>query len=194
MRTPVLETARLLLRPLRIEDAGDGQALFADWDVVKHLDGAHVPWPYPDDGAYSHYSQVTLPKAAAGEWLVWAITVKPAGRFIGVLTLKPDAEDENRGFWLGQAYWGKGFITEAIVATTDYAFDVLTMPHLRLANAAANRASSRVKEKAGATLLGVVDHIFVDGPGAKETWLLTPEAWRASAMKREAADPSYVLR
>ena len=48
--TPVLETPRLILRPLRASDAPTIQRRFPQWEVVRFL-SAIVPWPYPPDGA-----------------------------------------------------------------------------------------------------------------------------------------------
>jgi hypothetical protein len=51
--TPVLETARLVLRALRLEDAPAAQRHFPRWEIVRWLN-AGVPWPYPsDDGGAS---------------------------------------------------------------------------------------------------------------------------------------------
>ena len=57
--TPVLETARLILRPLELADADQVQLLFPHWDVVKHLNN-RVPWPYPPDGARQFYEHVAF--------------------------------------------------------------------------------------------------------------------------------------
>ena len=70
-------------------------------------------------------------------------------------------------------------MTEAAEAVTAYAFETLEWPHLYLTNATANRASARVKEKQGATLAYVEPHDFVSGPGERQVWLLTREAWLA---------------
>jgi [ribosomal protein S5]-alanine N-acetyltransferase len=63
--TPVLETRRLTLRPLRQEDVPAIQRRFPRWEVVRYL-AAHVPWPYPDDGAASHVAH-SLGQMARGE-------------------------------------------------------------------------------------------------------------------------------
>src|SRR5262245_56833363 len=47
--TPILETARLILRPPRMDDAPAVQKRFGRWEIVQHLLNT-VPWPYPDDG------------------------------------------------------------------------------------------------------------------------------------------------
>jgi [ribosomal protein S5]-alanine N-acetyltransferase len=41
---PELETERMRLRPVRLEDAEQAQKLFPQWEIVKYL-GAVVPWP-----------------------------------------------------------------------------------------------------------------------------------------------------
>lgn len=62
---PTLFTDRLVLTPLRLEDAPAIQALFLHWDTVRYLDSP-VPWPYPDDGALVYVRDVALPAMAAG--------------------------------------------------------------------------------------------------------------------------------
>ena len=59
--TPTLETERLLLCPLQLEDAEQAQRLFPQWEIVRYLN-ARVPWPYPPDGVRSFYLDVCLPR------------------------------------------------------------------------------------------------------------------------------------
>lgn len=173
---PVLETERLTLRPMRLEDAPAIQRQFNDWEVVKHLNG-HVPWPYPDDGAETHLS-TSLEKR---DRYYWTITLKEApDEAIGLISIKPeDGDAEQRGFWLGRAHWGRGLMTEAAERVTEHAFVDLGWPHLWLGNSEANRASHRVKEKQGATIMGRTPIQTVSGPAIKVVWLLTREAWLA---------------
>ncbi len=175
--TPTLHTPRLTLRPLRAEDAPAVQRQFADWEVVRHL-LARVPWPYPDDGAETNMRE-SLAKRARGEQFFWAITFKDGDdQLIGRIDLRPDAGDfEMRGFWLGRDHWGRGLMTEAANAVTDFALVTLGWPHLYVTNAADNAGSHRIKEKQGFELIDVVDGQFVEGPRKKEIWKLTREAW-----------------
>ena len=53
------------------------------------------------------------------------------------------------GYWLGEAYWGRGIVTEALVLMTDYVFDSLNMLRLFALPFADNTGSIRVLEKAG---------------------------------------------
>lgn len=159
------------------------QELFADYDNIRYLDGNVVPWPYPEDGVQTYLTEI-LPKVEAGDLIKWAICEKsdPELGLIGNITLTPKSEHDHRGFWIGKPYRGRGYMTEAVAAVTDYAFDVLKMPLLRVSNAAPNIASGQLKRKAGATLVSNSDTKYYAGGETciSETWELTPEQWRAN--------------
>jgi ribosomal-protein-alanine N-acetyltransferase len=178
--TPVLETARLILRPLAERDVPAIQRIFPQWEVVRYLN-AQVPWPYPEDGAATN-TAMCLEKRAKGEQFYWAITLKGGDDELrGRIDLWPDdgARHDMRGFWLDPLLHGQGLMTEAAEAVTGYAFRVLGWPYLYLTNAVQNRASRRVKEKQGAEHLGVEAWPSASGPGERDLWKLTREAWLA---------------
>jgi len=56
------------------------------------------------------------------------------------------------GYWLGEAFWGRGIATEALVAVTRHAVDRHGLTRLFALPFASNIASCRVLEKAGYTL------------------------------------------
>lgn len=179
--TPVLETARLILRPLEARDTPAIQRIFPQWEVVRYLN-AIVPWPYPDDGAATNMA-MCLEKRAKGEQFYWAITLKGGDDELrGRIDLWPDdgVRHDMRGFWLDPLLHGHGLMTEAADAVTGYAFEVLGWPFLYLTNAVDNVASRRVKEKQGAELLGQEPWAYVSNPqGQRDVWKLTREAWFA---------------
>ncbi|HVG18308.1 MAG TPA: GNAT family N-acetyltransferase [Blastocatellia bacterium] len=53
------------------------------------------------------------------------------------------------GYWLGEEYWGKGIVTEAVQALTDYAFSNFDLRRIYAGVFEWNLASMRVLEKAG---------------------------------------------
>jgi len=53
------------------------------------------------------------------------------------------------GYWLGETYWGRGIVTEAVTALTEWAFTELGLVRLYAPVFAHNTASTRVLEKAG---------------------------------------------
>jgi RimJ/RimL family protein N-acetyltransferase len=58
------------------------------------------------------------------------------------------------GYWLGQAHWGRGLVTEALRAVTAYAVDAYGLTRVFAVPFAHNIASCRVLEKAGYQLEG----------------------------------------
>jgi RimJ/RimL family protein N-acetyltransferase len=168
--TPVLETERLILRPLRESDAPVIQRRFPQWEIVQYLHD-EVPWPYPDDGAAVNMAQC-LEKMARRQQCYWAITLKgDDDELLGRIDLWADDGDPE--------FWGRGLMTEAANRVTDFALVDLGWPHLWLNNAEDNIASHRVKEKQGATIIDRTTRGYVYGQGVKVTWLLTREAWLA---------------
>ena len=53
------------------------------------------------------------------------------------------------GYWLGETFWGRGIVTEAVVALTEWGFTELGLARLFAPVFARNTASARVLEKAG---------------------------------------------
>jgi ribosomal-protein-alanine N-acetyltransferase len=176
--TDVLETKRLILRPLMLEDAAQAQALFSHWEIVKYLD-AVVPWPFPVDGALTYYRDSALPAMARGEEWHWTLRLKTAPeKMIGSIALLRK-ENHNRGFWIGIAWQGQGLMTEAVEATSDYWFNVLGMSVLRAPKAVENAASRHISEKTGMRVVGMKMSNYVCGPLPTEIWEITAEEWRA---------------
>ena len=56
------------------------------------------------------------------------------------------------GYWLGEAFWGRGIVTEALVAVTRHAIERHGFTRLFAVPFAYNTASCRVLEKAGYVL------------------------------------------
>jgi [ribosomal protein S5]-alanine N-acetyltransferase len=176
--TPPLATTRLILRPLQLEDAAETQVLFPHWEIVRYLD-VSVPWPYPVDGAHQFYRDVALPAMERGDTCSWSLRLKAAPEeLIGAITLDRRGED-NRGFWLGLPWHRQGLMTEACDAVTDYWFDILGCPVLRVRKAIANTASRRISELAGMRVIGVEERAYVSGRHPAERWEITADEWRA---------------
>lgn len=87
-----------------------------------------------------------------------------------------EGRPENRGFWLGKPFWGKGYMTEAVAPVMDYAFNNFGFEKLVFANAVGNLKSRRVKEKTGAKLIDVKPAKFVNPEYTEhEIWELKRE-------------------
>ena len=175
---PPLETPRLILLPVTLDDAPAMQAVFPQWEIVRYLD-ARVPWPYPPDGAITYLRDVLLPFVDLDQWWAWTVRTKDApDRLIGLIDLF-DWPGDNRGFWIDPAEQGRGYATEAAAAVTDYWFDVLGRPVLHIPKAVDNIASRRISEKLGMRRIATVEKDYVGGRMMSDVWEITAQEWRA---------------
>jgi [ribosomal protein S5]-alanine N-acetyltransferase len=175
---PLLQTRRLLLRPLELADAAQTQILFPHWEIVRYL-AKSVPWPYPPDGALAYYRDVALPAMERGEQWNWTLRLKSdPEQLIGSISLIK-GDRINRGFWLGLPWHGQGLMTEACEAVSDYWFNTLKFTVLRAPKAVGNIASRRISEKSGMRLVATEEHEFVSGRLPAEIWEITAEEWNA---------------
>jgi ribosomal-protein-alanine N-acetyltransferase len=178
MMSDVLQTKRLILRPLQLADEARTQELFPRWEIVKYLN-ATVPWPYPSDGALTYYRDVALPAIARGNEWHWTLRLKESvEEHIGAVCLCKGDQD-NRGFWIGLPWQRQGLTTEAVVAVTDYWFDVLGFEVLRAPKAIANEASRKISARTGMRVVSMQERDYVSGRLMSEIWEITAYQWHA---------------
>jgi RimJ/RimL family protein N-acetyltransferase len=68
------------------------------------------------------------------------------------------------GYWLGEEFWGRGIMTEAVGALTDFCFDNFPLRRIYAEAFANNPASARVLEKVGFVFEGrLKNHVIKDG-------------------------------
>jgi RimJ/RimL family protein N-acetyltransferase len=185
-RLPTFHTARLILREITLADAPAYSRHFVDYEVIRNLSRA-VPWPYPENGVAEFIRTVILPDQGNDRW-AWAIAEKDnPEEAIGMVDLWRRGRPENRGFWLGRKFWGRGYMTEAVEPVMDYAFDHLGFERLVFTNAVGNTRSGRVKQKTGARLLYTEPATFVDPAFTEhEVYELTKQDWQAFKAARES--------
>ncbi|MCI5061014.1 MAG: GNAT family N-acetyltransferase [Alphaproteobacteria bacterium] len=179
LKTPILETERLTLKPLGPEHLDDLQKHFNNWNIIKNLNG-NVPWPYPKDGTKTFYKTDLKPRLDQGHDHAWVITEKSESEALGLIEFRstPPKDKTHRGFWIAEDHWGKGYITEAVTAVNDFIFFDLEFPKMRLDNFLGNVGSRRIKEKTGSTFIGTIKKPWRDGKEIEvEMWELTKDAW-----------------
>jgi RimJ/RimL family protein N-acetyltransferase len=123
---PVIDTARLVLRPLRDSYVDDIVAAIGEYDVAKML--ARVPHPYTRDHAAA-YIGFTRRSAAAQRSLILGVTI--GDRLIGAVSLDAIPSRNRLGYWLVRDQWGHGYATEAVAAVIAYAFAALGVRQVR---------------------------------------------------------------
>ncbi|MGH8632673.1 MAG: GNAT family N-acetyltransferase [Burkholderiales bacterium] len=120
------------------------------WRNLTHM----FPHPYTEANAdwwFSFLAKTTEPTS-------WAIEVEGlAVGGIGV-TLKEGvyAKAADFGYWLGEPYWGRGIMTEAVKAVSSYAMRRFELIRLEAPVFDWNPASMRVLEKCGFVREGVL--------------------------------------
>jgi [ribosomal protein S5]-alanine N-acetyltransferase len=139
------------LRPLAHDDAPRVQLLAGERAVAEAT--ALIPHPYPDGVAEAWIAAQAQDRAAGREY-TYAITLATEGLLVGAIGLRPaPTAQENMGYWIGQAYWGRGYATAAACAVIALAFSLLDLDLLTASHLTRNPASGRVLEKCGFTLL-----------------------------------------
>ena len=179
-----LETSRLLLRPLEVADAAQIQEIFPHWEIVRYL-SPKVPWPYPEDGALIYCRDIALPASERGESWDWTLRLKAdPSKLIGGISLFLQ-ENNQRGFWLALSLHGQGLMTEAAIAVTDFWFEELNFPVLRVYKALENAASLRISEKCGMRVIATEERDYVSGRHLSQLCEITAEEWRNRRRKPE---------
>lgn len=114
--TMVLETARLVLRPRRIDDADALFAAYSDHDLMRYWSG-----PAHDDVAQTRAEFESRRDPA---WRSWAITLKGDDTAIGMVAAgeKRQGNVSEIGYMLVRAHWGGGIAREAVSAVIDRMF------------------------------------------------------------------------
>jgi [ribosomal protein S5]-alanine N-acetyltransferase len=165
------------LRPLEVADAPQIQVLFPHWKIVRQLN-KFVPWPYPPDGALQFLKSSALPTMERGDEWNWSLRLKTAPeQIIGCINLTGNG-DVNRGFWLGLDWQGRGLMTEACDAVTDFWFETLGFEVLRVCKAKDNVASRCISLHQGMRVVREEMREFVCGKLPSEVWELTRDEWR----------------
>lgn len=173
MKIPTLETQRLILRPINMDDVPAIQKYFNDWDIIKYT---RAIWPYNPEDTVDHVKD-TIYKNETGHHITWVITQKDQPEMIGRIDYRYNENDIGRGFWLAKPHHKKGIMTEAIIATQNYMFFERNIERIIVDNDISNVGSRRIKEKTGATLLGTKLCKDTHLKEEIQTWEVTKEAW-----------------
>ena len=144
-----------VLRPWRLEDAGDLAAALNDRRILDNLrDG--LPYPYtPQDGADFIAAMLAADSHAA---YPFAITVEDrAVGSIGAFRRENiHCRTAEVGYYIGASWWGKGLATSAVRQLCAQLFRETDLLRIFAEPFADNTASCRVLEKAGFQLEGVL--------------------------------------
>ena len=160
--TIILETKRLRLRHLTVDDLDELFRLYSDPEIRKYFPegvltrvGAQEELGWHME-AYERYPQLGL----------WATIHKETGRFIGRCGLLPwkidGVQEIEIAYLIDKAFWNQSLATEAADGIMKYAFEELHLSRLVCLMHPDNVASQRVAEKIGMTREGEANGIAAD--------------------------------
>jgi RimJ/RimL family protein N-acetyltransferase len=182
MSLPV-RTSKCVVRTFRLEDApsiarnGNNRAI---WRNLRD----RFPHPYTEDDAVG-YIRFILAKNP-----YHSLAIEVDGQAVGGLSLRP-GEDIERvgaeiGYWLGEPYWGRGIMTDAVGLVTDYAFRALSLERVFAVPFTGNVASCRVLEKVGFVREGLMRRSAIKDGQVLDQYLYAKTVLELGADRRHA--------
>jgi [ribosomal protein S5]-alanine N-acetyltransferase len=141
---PTLETSRLRIRPYSDADIPELLPLIGTREVAATT--LRIAHPYTKQDARDFFE---LAKEPDKLWL--AITLRADGKQIGGIGMRiePQHRHAELGYWLGVAYWGQGYATEAAREMLRYGFEELGLHRIFATHFKHNAASGRILKKIG---------------------------------------------
>ncbi len=173
-----LETKRLFLRPFQENDAADLYEYAKDPKV-----GLPAGWP-PHKSMEESREIIRTVFAAPN---TFAVVDRASGKVIGSAGFTgktreefPQKNDE-LGYALSPAFWGRGLMPEAVSELLRYAFEELGLAAVWCSHYADNLQSQRVIEKSGFSFQ--MEENMLDEPTGQEKptkfYVLTREMWES---------------
>jgi [ribosomal protein S5]-alanine N-acetyltransferase len=156
-----LDCGLCVVRPWRLADKSSLLLHANNRKVWRNL--AHrFPHPYTEADADAWLSKLSREPGK----LRWAIEVD--GAAVGGIGAERGegvfGKTANFGYWLGEAFWGRGIMTAAVRATSDHVLGKMDLVRLESPVFEWNPASMRVLEKCGFEREGIQRKgIFKDG-------------------------------
>lgn len=149
--SPIVETERLRLRPPAMSDARRVAALGNDLDIARMTSTMPHPYDLEDAEAFLAGSARNRPDHHA------EFALEAQGELVGMLGFHPMADGRTEvGYWLGRAYWGRGYATEALRGALRWASREWRRRFVMARHFSDNPASGQVLCKAGFLYTGEV--------------------------------------
>lgn len=162
-KVPTLETERLILRKLMMDDAKDmfsyaskpAVSRFMPWDVHKSVEDT------------KEFLAFIMKAYEENRKLTWAIELKETGRMVGAIdyvSWLPKRFKAEIAYTLSHEYWGKGMMREAAAGLLAFGFDEMGLNKVEAPIMLDNVQSRRLAEKLGMKQEGIArDHMVIKG-------------------------------
>jgi len=154
LRLPVLESPRLRLRRLKLEDVPDVFQYNSDPEVVRYL-----LWTrHTSESETRADLQRVIERYGKTSDLRWGIELKSTGHIIGGCKLACRMEHKRAevGYVLARPHWGQGYAAEAVREIAHYGFEFLELVRIEALTFAEHVMSGRVLDKCGFQVEGTL--------------------------------------
>ncbi|MEK5215829.1 ribosomal-protein-alanine N-acetyltransferase [Psychrobacillus psychrotolerans] len=145
-----MESERLLLRPITLNDAEDMFEYTSDEETTRFI--------------YEHHKDLEQTKNLIANYFVkepigkYAIVLRESNKMVGAIEFRVDDWNKSGdlGFTLNRHYWGKGYMTEAGKLILSLAFNVMGLERVFSAHEVKNSASGKVLDRLGMKCEGIL--------------------------------------
>jgi [ribosomal protein S5]-alanine N-acetyltransferase len=145
---PVLQTPRLVLRRITLQDAEALYEMRRDKEMMQHI--ARPLASCIED--VHRLIEVMETGTVGNNTISWAITLQTEDKLIGTIGFVRMKKEDFRGeigYMLAGVHQGKGLMSEAVQAVVQYGFTITGFHSIEAVIAPQNTASARVLQKAG---------------------------------------------
>jgi len=145
---PIITTPRLVLRWISEDDIDSLYEIFSNPQVMRYWSTV----PLANQEAAAELQREIAEGNESETMFKWGIALRDSNILIGTTTLFNLNLDNGRaelGYALGRAYWGKGYMNEALNALVLHAFEVMGLRRLEADVDPRNTASIRTLERLG---------------------------------------------
>lgn len=175
-----LTTDRLLLRTVGPHDTDAVYDAVQDPDIQRWTT---IPSPYLREHAAGFTDQMVPDGWADGSMFTFGVFV-PSGELVGMLAITMRSLGTGEiGFWAKKEHRGNGYITEAAIAASRWAFTDISLDRVEWRAQVGNTASRAVAENAGFTLEGTL-RSAINNKGVRR------DCWVASLLPSDLGLPS----
>jgi ribosomal-protein-alanine N-acetyltransferase len=147
---PILQTSRLTLRQITLEDSHAWLNILSDEQVIYHLSDIDAPLTSIHQiTPFIAWSDRTFAEKTG---IRWAITLQDSANFIGTCGFH-NLDFVNRkaeiGYELDRTYWRQGIMAEALTQVINFCFLQLNLHRLAADVTAGNQASAELLRRFG---------------------------------------------
>ena len=141
---PVIESEKIRLRKLKLEDANELLKYYSNENVYRYLD-----WNGPETLEKSYDIIKIWNKGYIDGWIIrFAIADKVTDKIIGTIFLNEfEGKRAEIGYELSESYWSKGIMSEAIYEILSFGFNQLGLVRIQAFVCEENIASRNLLKK-----------------------------------------------